>query len=150
MKLLIDGDACPVKDIVYQVAAVAGLRTILVTSFAHYSNRELPALVEVVYVDDGVDSADYRLLALAKKGDLVVTQDYGLASLLLPKGVAVLHHLGFEYTQGNISQMLENRFFSAKMRKGGQRTKGPKKLTEADKELFKTLLETKISKGAQR
>lgn len=148
MKLLIDGDACPVKEIVYQVAELSGLKTILVTSFAHYSERELPALVEVVYVDDGADAADYRLLALARKGDLVVTQDYGLASLLLPKSVTVLHHLGFEYTQENISQMLESRFFSAKMRKGGQRTKGPKKVTVADKELFKELLESKISQGA--
>lgn len=140
MKILIDGDACPVKESVYRLADTADLPVILVTSLSHYSHQDLPSHVETIYVDEGADSADYRLLSLVTAGDLVITQDYGLASLVLPKGVRVLHHLGTEYTSATIDQLLESRYFSAKMRQAGKRTKGPKKFTKEDTARFELAL----------
>lgn len=66
-----------------------------------------------------------------------MTQDYGLASLVLPKGVCVLHQLGYQYTEANIDGLLEQRYFSAKVRKSGGHTKGPKAFTAEDRATFK-------------
>lgn len=140
MKILIDGDACPVKETIYQVSAENDCEVILVTSLSHYSNKDLPEHVKVVYVDEGADSADYRLVALTKGDDILVTQDYGLASLVLPKGVRVLHHLGYEYTATTINQLLESRYLGEQMRKSGQRTKGPKKFTQENQKVFEQKL----------
>ncbi len=67
---------------------------VLVSSLSHYSTQELPDHVRAVYVEAGPDAADFKVVQLAAAGDIVVTQDYGLASLLLPKGCTVLHHKG--------------------------------------------------------
>lgn len=136
MQIFIDGDACPVKEIIYEEALKRGMLVTLVTSISHHSNKELPKNVTVVYVDEGSDSVDFKLVSLVKRGDLLITQDYGLASLVLSKGVRILHHLGYEYTQNNIGQMLESRYHGAQMRKSGQRTKGPKKFKQADRDNF--------------
>lgn len=77
---------------------------------------------------------------MIRSGDILVTQDYGLASLVLPKGVRVLHQLGYEYTGENIDGLLEQRYFSAKVRKSGGHTKGPKAFTQADRDKFKEKL----------
>lgn len=136
MEIFIDGDACPVKEEIYRFAEGVGVMVTLVTSLSHYSGKALPANVKVVYVDEGADSADYRIVKLTKPGDILVTQDYGLASLVLPKGVRVMHHLGYEYTTENIGQLLETRYIGAQLRKSGQRTKGPKKYTAENREKF--------------
>lgn len=140
MQILIDGDACPVKSEVYQIASESKLEVLLITSVSHFSQKELPAHVTVVYVDEGADSADYRVVALAKKGDIIITQDYGLASLVLGKGAYVLHHLGTEYTKATIGLLLESRHHHAKIRKSGGRTKGPKKFTEENRVAFSQAL----------
>lgn len=141
MTVIIDGDASPVKTIIYEETKKRGLPVILVTSFAHFSNKEVPQHVEVVYVDSDREAADYRIMALAKKGDLLVTQDYGLASLALGKQLTVLHHNGFLYTHQNIDQLLESRYLNAQMRKSGKRTKGPKAFTQDDRNHFRAVLE---------
>lgn len=87
MKIYVDADACPVKDIIISEGTNAEIPVILVTSFSHFSITEQPSGVETIYVDSGEDAADYRIMKLAEKGDLIVTQDYGLASLGLAKGV---------------------------------------------------------------
>lgn len=146
MKIYVDADACPVKSIVQEEAAKRDFDVIFVTSYAHFSNEPSSPGVETVYVDTGNDAADYRIMQLAKKGDFIITQDYGLASLALAKGCIVLHHAGFQYTHENIGQMLESRHFSAKMRRGGMRTKGPKPFTDQERnrfrELFRQLLDS--------
>ncbi|PGN58597.1 hypothetical protein CN978_27990, partial [Priestia megaterium] len=101
MKIYVDADACPVKDIIISEGTNAEIPVILVTSFSHFSNVEQPSGVETIYVDSGADAADYRIMKLAGKGDIIVTQDYGLASLGLAKGCAVLHHNGSSYTNEN-------------------------------------------------
>lgn len=136
MKIYVDADASPVKDTIISIAEEAHIPVVLVQSFSHFSQMEYPDHVEVIYVDHGVDSADFRIVRLAQEGDIVITQDYGLASLCLGKKCIVLHHKGFAYTNQNIDRLLHSRYTSAMARKAGQRTKGPKPFTTEDKEKF--------------
>ena len=146
MKIYIDADACPVKDIIISEGTNAKIPVILVTSFSHFSIVEQPSGVETIYVDSGADAADYRIMRLAKLGDIIVTQDYGLASLALAKGCIVLHHKGFSYTDENIEELLQTRYLSAMARKSGKRTKGPKPFTSEDREKFRELFKRTISR----
>jgi uncharacterized protein len=146
LKIYVDADACPVKDIVITEGTKAAIPVILVTSFSHFSTAEQPSGVETIYVDSGADAADYRIMKLVERGDIIVTQDYGLASLGLAKGCTVLHHKGFTYTNENIDQLLQTRYLSAMARKGGQRTKGPKAFTSEDREKFRILFKEVISR----
>ncbi|WP_430597619.1 YaiI/YqxD family protein [Enterococcus sp. AZ177] len=140
MKIFIDGDGSPVKETTIEVALAYSIDVVIVTSIDHYSLKEYPQNVSFVYVDKGADAADYKIVQLIKMGDVLVTQDYGLASLVLPKGARVMHQLGYEYTGENMDGLLEQRYFSAKVRKSGGRTKGPKAFTQADREKFKANL----------
>lgn len=144
MKIFIDGDGSPVKESAIETAIAYSLNVVIVTSIDHYSLKEYPKNVSFVYVDKGADAADYKIIQLIKSGDILVTQDYGLASLVIPKNVRVLHQLGYEYTGETIDGLLEQRYFSAKVRKGGGHTKGPKAFTQADREKFKEKLKAVI------
>ena len=147
MKIFIDGDGSPVKDEAIEISLNYQLETVIVTSIDHYSRKDYPSLVSVVYVDKGSDAADYRIIGLIKSGDIVVTQDYGLASLALQKGAAAIHQKGTEYTPQTIDLLLEQRHFSGKIRKSGGRTKGPKPFTKEDREQFKESLSALIQKN---
>lgn len=136
MKVIIDADACPVKDIVIKETKDENIEVVLVSSLSHFSSKELDSHVRTIYVDAGPDAADYKIVQLAEAGDVIVTQDYGLASLLLSKGCTVLHHTGFEYNKMNMDHLLETRHMSSVIRRGGGRTKGPKALSQEDKNSF--------------
>lgn len=136
MHIYIDADACPVIPTIIELTQAHALEVTLVKSYAHYSHTPLPAHVQVVYVDSGIDQADFRIVRLITKGDLVITQDYGLASLCLKKGCYVVHHNGMQYTENNIHRLLEQRHLSALVRKSGGRTKGPKKYSNEQEEKF--------------
>lgn len=146
MKVIIDADACPVKDIVTKETREKNIDVVLVSSLSHFSSRELDSHVKAVYVDAGPDAADYKIVQLAEAGDIIVTQDYGLASLLLPKGCTVLHHTGFEYNKMNMDHMLETRHMSSVIRRGGGRTKGPKALSQDDIQKFTDLFIDALNK----
>lgn len=136
MKIIVDADACPVKNEIIKLAANYHLSVILVMSIAHYSFQDLPNHVKTVYVEKGIDQADFKIIQLATSGDIIITQDYGLASLLLPKSCRVIHHYGYEYTDQNIKQLLEQRYYSALERNAGIRTKGPSAFTISDRKKF--------------
>ncbi|MGB6178654.1 YaiI/YqxD family protein [Carnobacterium sp.] len=140
MTIYIDADACPVKDVIISEGTAKEIPVTLVTSISHFSTVEQPKGVETIYVDNGAEAADYRIIRLIKKKDLLVTQDYGLASLALAKGAVVIHHSGYRYTMDNIDQLLQDRYLSAMIRKSGKRTKGPKPFTEENREKFRQLL----------
>lgn len=141
MKIYVDADACPMVEETTEEAGHYSVPVILVKSFAHYSSAftEQPG-VETIYVDTGADAVDYRIVQLATKGDIVITQDYGLASLLLAKKCIVLHHSGFVFREETIDSFLTSRYVSAKARKAGQKTKGPKALTAQDRAAFRCCL----------
>lgn len=123
MKILVDADASPKKDAIIKAAHLYDLKVILVSSISHYSTKELPDRVERVWVDIGSDVADFKIVQLASPSDIVVTGDYGLASMLLPKGCRVLHHDGYEYTVGNIQRLIDSRHLASNQRRTSQRVR---------------------------
>ncbi|MDR0922111.1 MAG: YaiI/YqxD family protein [Lactobacillales bacterium] len=145
MRIFIDGDGSPVKEDVYQIAKEYGVKVVLVTSFDHYSEKELVGEVERVYVDRGADSADFKIMQLIQAGDILVTQDYGLASLVLPKQARVLHQLGFEYTSNNIDELLTQRYFGQISRKSGKHSKAPKPFTKENHLAFREKLKSVLT-----
>ncbi|SFK77458.1 hypothetical protein SAMN05216235_1673 [Salinicoccus halodurans] len=150
MKVIVDADACPVKDIIIRETERKWIPVVLVSSLSHYSVQDIPGHVETVYVEAGPDAADFKIVQLAEPDDLIVTQDYGLASLLLPKGCAVIHHKGFEYSDENINHLLETRYMGNMIRKSGGRTKGPKPFSKEDQHAFLTLFLRKIEMGGSK
>ena len=139
MKLLIDADACPVTDTALSLCRAFGLECLIICDTAHQIQREGAA---TIIIDKGSDSADFALVNRVCPGDIVVTQDYGLASMCLAKNARVLHQDGWEYTPWNIDALLLQRHEARKLRASGGRTKGPKKRTPAQDAAFKAALQT--------
>lgn len=129
-RVIIDGDACPVTESIIDLTAETSIFVVLVRSYAHFSIKDYPKHVKVVYVDDGPDHVDFKIVQLATKNDIVITQDYGLASLLIDKVQIVMHHNGMIYHHQNMPRLLEQRYQHAQARKQGTRHKGPKKFTD--------------------
>ncbi|MDN6161210.1 MAG: YaiI/YqxD family protein [Atopostipes sp.] len=146
MKIIIDADASPVKNEVIKVAGKFNLKVLLIMSIAHHSDIQLPDHVERIYVEKGMDQADFKIIQLAKTGDVIVTQDYGLASLLLAKNCRVVHHMAYEYTDENINRLLEQRHFNSSKRKSGKKTKGPSAFTEKNRKEFEYYFKDLIQK----
>ncbi|GAA0451024.1 YaiI/YqxD family protein [Alkalibacillus silvisoli] len=142
MKIIIDADACPVTEETIKEAQKYTIPVLMVKSFAHFSPFDEQEGVETIYVDSDAEAADYKIMQQANKGDLIITQDYGLASLALPKSCTVMHHKGFLYSEHNIDQLLQSRYLNAMARKSGQRTKGPKAFTKEDREHFALKLQS--------
>ena len=126
MKIIIDADACPVVDIAVGIAKERNLECILVCDNTHFIQKDG---AETIIVDKGADSADCKIANLTEKGDVVITQDYGLAALVLGKGGKALNQNGLIYSDTNIENLLFTRFIGMKERMAGNRTKGPKKRT---------------------
>ena len=132
-RILVDADACPVKEIILRLAK---RRNIPVTMVIDTSHELDDGYSTVITVDKGSDSADYTITGMVTSQDIVVTQDYGLAAMILAKGASVLDQNGMVYTSENIDSLLERRYIGQKIRRGGGRTKGPKKRTWEDNERF--------------
>ena len=133
MKILVDADACPVKEIIVRLAKQ---RNIPVTMLIDTSHQLSDGYSTVKTVDKQADSVDFALMGLLDREDIVVTQDYGLAAMVLGKGAYVVNQNGMEYTNDNIDKLLMERHIGAKVRRGGGRTKGPAKRTKQDNEQF--------------
>lgn len=140
MRLVVDGDGAPVKNEVIELGGEFSVPVVIVTSVDHYTTKEYPPFVSFIYVDKGADRADYRIVKEILPGDLVVTQDYGLASLVLGKKARVFHHSGREYLPETMDELLTQRYLGSQMRKAGKRTKGPKPFTKEDRLHFKEQL----------
>lgn len=133
MKILVDVDACPVTDLTVKEAARRNLEIILITDTSHILNR---TDAQVITVEKGSDSADFKLVNLVKSGDVVVTQDYGLAAMVLAKGGRALNQNGLVYSEQNMDTLLFTRHVAKKVRMAGGRTKGPHKRTKEQDEDF--------------
>ncbi|WP_370875148.1 DUF188 domain-containing protein [Metabacillus malikii] len=101
-----------------------------------------------MFVDTGKEAADLYIVNHAKENDLVISQDIGLAGLLLKKGVVFITPRGKQYTELNIANALQFRYLSAKERRSGHFSKGPKKLSEDDILNFITTMKKILSKDA--
>ncbi len=126
MRVLIDADACPVTRLAVALCREAGVPCTLLCDTAHRLALEG---AQTVVCDKGADSVDFALANRVAPGDLVVTQDYGLAAICLARGAAVLDQNGREYTAENIDALLTLRYTAAKLRRAGGRTRGPHKRT---------------------
>lgn len=137
-RIVVDGDSCPVKQEITDAARRFGVRVIMVSSYDHVL-RESEG-VELVRVDRGQESADLYIANHIAKGDIVVTQDYGLAALCIAKSCRTLSPRGEIFHPGKIDYLLERRHLSAKARRGGHHTKGPKPFTDEDRANFAHVL----------
>lgn len=123
-KILVDADACPVIDITIKVAKQYNIQVLLICDTSHYLQREG---AETISVSKGSDAVDFVLVNRVQEQDIVVTQDYGLAAMVLAKKGIALDQNGRLYTADNIEQLLFTRHLAKKVRQAGGRTKGPKK-----------------------
>lgn len=133
MRLLIDADGCPVVDIAIRLCKQYGISCLLLCDTAHEFYRDG---AETLVFDKGADSVDFAIVSRVSPGDIVITQDYGLASMCLARSARILHQDGWEYTRDNIDALLLARHESRKLRAAGGRTKGPKKRTAAQNAAF--------------
>jgi len=133
MKIYIDADGCPVVDMTVKAAGRHNVPCIILCDTSHRIEREN---VLTIVVDKGADSVDLRLVNLLEKGDIAVTQDYGLAAMCLAKGAYAINQDGKEYTSDNISGLLEFRAIHKKIRRSGGHFKGMPKRTEAQDKAF--------------
>ncbi|ABR49139.1 protein of unknown function DUF188 [Alkaliphilus metalliredigens QYMF] len=144
MKVIIDGDACPVKNILFNICEHHDLELILVHSIAHMSKGEQK--IETIIVDNEAEAADIMIMNRTKAGDLVITADTGLAALVLGKRAFVLSPWGHFYTNDNIGSLLDRRYLNRKMMLQGGRVKGPKKRNKEDDHRFQQALESFLEK----
>ena len=125
MQIFVDADACPVVDIIEKIAEKYNIKTTLLCDTNHvlYSDYS-----EVIVVGAGADAVDYKLISLCHRGDIVVSQDYGVAAMALSKGAYAIHQSGRWYTDENIDRMLMERHLNKKARRSSHKNhiKGPK------------------------
>ena len=129
MKILIDGDGCPVIDIAISVAKKFNIEVVIMCDTSHIFNKEG---AKTMVFSKGADSVDFALINYLEKEDVVITQDYGLAAMAMNKASYVINQNGMIYNDENIDRLLYSRHISKKIRKSGGKTKGPKKRTKED------------------
>lgn len=149
MHLLIDADACPVVRITEQIAQKYDIPVTLLCDTNHVLSSDYS---EVVVVGAGADAVDYKLISICHRGDIVVSQDYGVAAMALGKGAYAIHQSGKWYTNENIDRMLMERHLNKKARKATHKNhvKGPKKRTAEDDIRFAASLEKLIQMAQKR
>ncbi|MBE5963903.1 MAG: hypothetical protein E7252_03055 [Lachnospira sp.] len=106
MKILVDADACPVLSCIEKQAKAREIELIFVCDSNHMLKSDY---AQIIQVESGHDSADFALIGMCKENDIVVTNDYGLAALVLGKKARALHASGMIYTKENIDALLLER-----------------------------------------
>jgi len=124
MTILIDADGCPVVDIAVRVAAEHKIDCVILCDTSHVFEK--PG-AKTITVTKGADSVDFALVNMVMLGDIVVTQDYGLAAMCLARAAVPVHQDGMIYTPDNIDALLLARHTAKKIRNAGGRLKGPAK-----------------------
>ena len=138
MRILVDADACPVKQIIVRLAKK---KKIPVTMLIDTSHELSDGYSTIITVDKQADSVDFALMSLLEREDIVVTQDYGLAAMVIGKGARAVNQNGLVFTDENMDKLLMERHIGGKMRRGGGRTKGPTKRTKDDDARFEAAFE---------
>ena len=143
--IYVDADACPV---VKQIEIVAKSHNIPVTLFCDTNHVLKSDYSEVKIIGAGADAVDFALVNFCRAGDIVVTQDYGVAAMALARGAYAINQDGWQYTNENIEGLLAKRHFIKKMRNATHKhhLKGPRKRTVEDDEKFTEALEQLLYK----
>lgn len=144
MRILIDADGCPVVEETVTLAKKYNTECYILCDTSHVFEKE-GAITKVF--DKGADSVDFALVNLIQSGDIVITQDYGLAAMCLAKRTITINQDGREYTDKNIDSLLLARYTAKKIRNAGGKLKGPAKRTNAQNENFKVKLEDLLIQG---
>lgn len=146
MRIYVDADACPVVRIIEEIAKEYDIPVTLLCDTNHVLSSDYS---EIKVIGAGSNAVDYALIGLCHAGDLVVSQDYGVAAMALGKGAYAIHQSGRWYTDQNIDSMLMERHLAGKERRSnsGHHRKGPKKRTEEDDVRFRESFETMIRKA---
>jgi len=139
MRILIDADGCPVVDNTIKIAQKYNTEVIILCDTSHRFEKQG---AKTIIVSKGADSVDFALANMIQKGDIVITQDYGLAAMCLAKNAITINQDGMHYTNDNIDALLLARHTAKKIRMGGGRLKGNKKRTDEQNIAFeKSLVE---------
>ena len=146
MQIFVDADACPVVRIIEKLAKKYEIPCTLLCDTNHVLSSDYS---EVIIVGAGADAVDFKLISLLLRGDICVSQDYGVAAMALGKGCYAIHQSGKWYTNENIDQMLMERHLAKKARRSTKKhhLKGPAKRTAEDDERFEVSFEKMIQKA---
>ena len=147
-EIFIDGDACPVKDEVYAVAARIGLAVVLVANQRIHVPADLG--VEMVVVEEGPDAADDWIAEEIRAGDVVITADIPLAARCLEMGAFALGTNGREFTPDSIGSALATREIKASIRESGVTTGGPSPISGRDRSRFSNVLDRVVHAAMRR
>ena len=146
MKIIVDADACPrnALQICMEQGKVYAIPVWTVASFNHniISDHHL-------IVGNASQEADIKIINITAAGDIVITQDWGLAAMVLGKRAYCLSPVGREYLAGQIEFLMEEREIKAKLRRSGGRTKGPAKRTEQDDRNFASSLQWVLERASK-
>ena len=136
LRILIDAGACPV---VREAVEMARQRSLPVTLLCDEHHLLTSDYAQVRHISSGADAVDIALMNLCRRGDVVLTQDYGVAAMALGRGAYAIHHTGKRYTDDNIDLMLMERHMAKKARRasGKQHLRGPAKFTQDDRSRFR-------------
>jgi uncharacterized protein YaiI (UPF0178 family) len=134
MKVLVDADACPVKEIIVEEAKKRNIEVIMIIDTSHEIND---GYSKVITVDKARDSADIKLINITARNDIVVTQDFGVAAMALGKKASAINQNGLIYNDENINSLLMERHIGQKIRRSGGRTGNIKKRTKENDDNFK-------------
>lgn len=137
MTMLIDADGCPVVDIAIKIAAEQNIDCVILCDTSHVFER---AGAKTITVSKGADSVDFALVNMVQAGDIVITQDYGLAAMCLARKAVPISQDGMVYTADNIDALLLARHTAKKIRMSGGRLKGNSKRTPEQNAAFEKKL----------
>lgn len=137
MKILVDADACPVKSIIEATAKKLQIPVIMFIDTSHLLSSDY---AEIITVSKAADAVDFALINRTVRGDIVVTQDYGVAAMALGKGAYAIHPSGTQYKDETIERMLMTRHITKKAVRSHKKPhlKGPKKRTKEDDAFFES------------
>lgn len=143
MNIFVDADACPVNNIILKTAKKYNIPVTMFMDTSHLTNKYE---CKIVIVDKGHDSADFAIANRIANGDIAITQDYGLACMLMAKGANVINQNGFLYTDENIDILLMRRHISGKLRRSGKKSGHINARKPEDNERFEKCLNDLIIK----
>jgi uncharacterized protein YaiI (UPF0178 family) len=146
MKIIVDADACPksVLRVSMKIGHQYGIQVWTVASFHHNIHSDHP-----IVVGGDPQEADIKIINITEGGDIVITQDWGLAAVVLGKGARCLSPTGIEFRSEKIEFLLEEREIKSKLRRSGERTRGPRKRTIGDDRRFEACLVRILVKSSE-
>lgn len=143
IRILIDADSCPVIDLTEKIAKEYKIKLLIFVDYDHQLESDYG---EIIKMDTENQSVDMEIVNRSQSDDIVITQDYGLAAMVLGRGIYVLNFYGKEYTENNIDNLLMRRHHNTKMRRAGKRHPSHGKRTNKDDNKYKNGLIDLIEK----